>query len=125
MYPYEPRNHDDELPVRRRGLDLWFYEQHGARYYFRLTRLALVIIFSLVIFSIVAILTMFFYQSNTPIEEPHVNIKLPPAPAYSPNKTLIKPAPPLPPPPRVRGNPNINANNPLGTPTPSRNVNGQ
>lgn len=123
MYPREPRHHDDERPVRHRGLDLWFYEQCGSRYYFRLTRLALVLIFSLVVLSIVAILTVFFYQSNTPTEEPDISIKPLPTPAYSPVKTLIKPPPPQLPP--VRINPNINASNPPAMPTPSRNINGQ
>ena len=103
-------------------LELWFYEQQGSRYHLRLTRLAVALIFVPFVLSIIAIAAIFFYQNNTPLEEPNINISVSPRPDYSP-QILIKPAPPASPPPRERSRTNINTNSQAITPTPVRNVN--
>jgi hypothetical protein len=125
MYRDEQHVHDEhDPPVSHSRLDLWYYERRGSRYYLRFTGLAVALISVLVVVSISSILMLYFYQKNTPIEEPNINIGVQPRPAYSP-QILIKPAPQLPPPPPVRSYANINGYIPLSTPTPSRNINGR
>lgn len=123
MYPHEQHNRDEQDPLaRHHGLDLWFYEKRGSRYYLRLTRLAVALILIPSVLTIVAIVAIFFYQVNRPMEEPNINISMQPGPAVSP-QTLIKKPPPPPPLPPVRRSPNINASNQLVAPTPNRKVN--
>ena len=110
MYPHEQHDHDDrDLPGRHRGLELWFYEKRGSRYYLRLTGFAVALIFGLTAISILALLAFFFYQSNRPMKEINLNINTSPSTDSSP-RTLIKPPMPAPSTPRVRSHMNLNAN---------------
>jgi hypothetical protein len=114
-------NDEYNLPVRRHSFELWFWEKRGSRYYLRLTGLGVALIFIPFLLCVVAIAAVFFHNINTPIEEPNINITVEPRPSYSP-KTLIN-IPPSTTPSPVRSRHSVNANNPLITPTPDRNVN--
>lgn len=118
---YDRDAHDQ--PSRYRGLDLWFYEQRGSRYYLRLTRIGLAVMIVPTVLAVIAITALFFYRNSTPVEKPDININVQSTPDYVPNRTLLKRAPPPPPPPQVRSPPNVNTNSPLVITTPGNNTN--
>jgi hypothetical protein len=101
------RPNDQNIPEKRdsrRGgrFELFFYEQVGARYYLRFTRLALVLIICLTVIPVAAIFAIFFTQSRVDFEDVNVNVRG--EPREPGNYNRIIPAPPLPT-PRVSRSP--------------------
>jgi hypothetical protein len=114
--------------------ELFFYEQVGARYYLRFTRLALVLIVCLTVIPVAAIFTLFLTESRVDMENVNVNIRVSPQAPSNYGGSIIQPAPPaMPTLPKVsksqRGGgptrqtpaaPTTNANTPpTPSPTPS------
>lgn len=82
--------------------DLFYYERVGERFYLRLTPLAAALVIGLTLLSIAGIAIFYFYNSGRMRRMVDVNIRVadPPAAPASQN-TIIVPAKPAPPPPRV------------------------
>lgn len=120
---------DHDFPAGRaagRGRDysLYYFERRdGGRYYFRLTRLGLLVLILLTIIPITAILILFTFTRRKP---PNVdtNIVVPPATPYSANKPIIRQVP-APSPPKNIKLPTLNSPTPLPIQTPDGNANRQ
>jgi hypothetical protein len=119
--------------ARRRRFELFFYEQVGARYYLRFTRLALLLVVCLTVIPMVAICALFFTESHADLENVNINIRSQSQAPGNDVRLIIQPPPPMPALPKVgrsqRGGeparqtpaaPGVNANAPpTPSPTPS------
>ena len=112
-----PPEHDNtsnnKPPVRRRDYSLFFFEQQGNRSYLRFTPLGVTVVMLLIVVPLILILILFWINSRQ-IENINTNVRIPvqTSTPSSDNKPLIKMAPPLPSPPRIRQQP-MNVPNPL------------
>lgn len=105
MRPNE-RNVQGESNPQRRRFELFFYEQIGARYYLRFTRLALVLIVCLTVIPALAIFGIFLTQSHADLENVNINIRTAPqAPGNYPQLIKAPPPAPMPTPPKAGRSP--------------------
>ena len=105
MRPNEHNISERRDPNRRGGFELFFYEQVGARYYLRFTRLALFLIVCLTVVPMMLLFALFLWNRNNKTENTNVNIVIPTPTPRDYGKPIILPAPPAPVPPRVTRQP--------------------
>jgi hypothetical protein len=116
----------NNLSRKSKGYDLWYYERRGNdRLYFRLAPLGWSLIVIAAIVSIMALIILFFYNTKAPLPKTDVTIKPSPGSSDTPSNLEIKPVPPRSSQPQVNRRSNFNSINPLSSPQPSRNINGQ
>jgi hypothetical protein len=127
MAPFKHQNgNENDLTNQSKGYDLWYYEQReNGRLYFRLAPFGWALLIIPALLAIVAMIILFFYNTNRPMPKTDVTIKPPPVSSDTLNNLEIKPAPPQPAPRRVNNRMNFNAINPLSSPQRNRNINGQ
>jgi hypothetical protein len=110
----------------RGGNALWYYKECGdARAYLRLTPLAWALLLIPTVLAVLALISLYVYNTLTPTPVPDVTIRPRDTSADVPSSNLIKRSPPAPAPPRVRARTNMNSGSQAASPQPSRNVNGQ
>lgn len=122
-FKHQERN-EGGVPPQPKGYNLWLYQLRGDRYYFRLAPLGLALLVIPVILALVALAVIFLYRTNRPLKETDIKITPPPESASPSTRTVLRPVPPPSPPPPVYRS-NINSPNPIVTPRPDRNSNGQ
>jgi hypothetical protein len=123
MRPHEPHDEGDQgRPPRRRDYSLFYFQHEGGRSHLRFTLLGVVVFALLIIIPIMALLILFFINSQTPATEVNTNVTVRPAAPYSPNTPLIRQAPP-PSPARNIKQPTFNMPTPPLPPTPLSNSN--
>jgi hypothetical protein len=117
---------ENDLPRQSRSHDLWYYERRADnKLYFRLAPLGWILLVIPAILAIGAIIILFLYNTGTPVPEPRITITPRDVSSDPPTKSVIKPAPPSSPPPRVPSRSNFNSINPIASPQTSRRPNGQ
>jgi hypothetical protein len=110
--------------ARRRGFELFYFEQVGSRTYLRFTRLTLFLIAGLTFLSISLLFVLFLSHRRGRPEGVDINVVV--APTATPqdyNKPVLQPAAPGPTPPKVRkplGASVLPSPSPTPSPTPAR-----
>src|ERR1044071_5745696 len=96
MRPNEYESPPEHTSRRGGRFELFFYEQVGARYYLRFTRLALVLVVCLTVIPAAAILAIFFPRSRLDFdfEDVNVNIRTPPSAPGNYGSPIIQTQPP-------------------------------
>jgi hypothetical protein len=107
MKPTDQFNDNDNQPSQRRGnLELFFVERIGNRSFLRFTRLGVILILCFTVLPLIAIFTIFLFQSNpSSLEQINANVPMTERPQINLNQNITKQVPPLPSPPKVRMQP--------------------
>jgi hypothetical protein len=113
---------NNSKPRRRFSWELFYYEQVGSRFYLRITPFAIIL---MLVTALIGITIMEFEFRDHPSQEINTNITVPSPSPYSPERTIIKPAPPGPTPPRIIKQPQATMPKPASTPAPNQNTNEQ
>lgn len=123
MLPNEqPPADEGKQPRRRFNWDLYYYEKHGDRLFFRITPFAIIL---MIIAALGGITIIIMDLRKNPSRETNINVTVPPAASDSPNSSIIQasPSPKAAKRPAVGSPPpassNVNAGNgaaPRGTP---------
>jgi heme/copper-type cytochrome/quinol oxidase subunit 2 len=130
MSSFKDQNRDENSRSHNSsGFALWYYERHDdGRLSFHLAPLAWALFIVPTILAVMAIISLYVYNSMTPA--PQTDVTIHPRDTSGdapPTETLIKRAPPGPTPPRIRTRTNINLNvnsgNPAARPQPNGNGN--
>jgi hypothetical protein len=125
MRPHEPNDvSNHEPPTRRRGYSLFYFQQEGQRSHLRFTLLGATVVVLIIIGPVIALLVMFFINSQTPASEVNTNVTVQPAVPYSPNTPVIRQSPP-PSPAKAIKQPASSMPTPPTLPTPVNNSNEQ
>jgi hypothetical protein len=126
MQPHEEQSlNKSKSSNRRRNLEFFYFEKIGSRYVLRFTWLTVILVIGLTVVSLVLILIIFLFRSQSIANEP-VNVNIPrasPSPSLL-DEPIIRQVPLQPPPPRVVKQPGYNVPAPR-TPTPDKNINEQ
>lgn len=118
-----PENDSDsetKSPERRRDYSLFYFQHEGGRTTFRFSPLGAALI---VLMTLIPLGALFIFVMSSITPGANVNIRVPPASTPSPDKPLIRQAPPVPP-PRVINRRGATASPPT-SPTPNKNINRQ
>jgi hypothetical protein len=94
MRPDEYHNPTGRETRRGSRFELFFYEQVGARYYLRFTRLALLLVVCLTVIPMVAICALFFTESHADLENVNINIRSHSQAPGNDVRQIIQPPPP-------------------------------
>jgi hypothetical protein len=101
MQPEERNVPGGNDPQRRRGFEMFYFEQIGSRTYLRFTRLTLFLIVGLIVLSILLLFVLFLSNRRGRPEEVDINVVAPTATPQDYNKPVLQPAPSGPTPPKV------------------------
>ena len=97
--------HDDELSRSPSRFELFYYERVGTRYYLRLTKLAVILVFTLTLISMGAISVLFLTTRHSQNKQTPIKLKVPES-TINYNYPVIEPLPPPAPKPTGRVNKN-------------------